>query len=155
MPVDLYGVLLFLHVLAAAFWAGGALMGYVLSERMYATTDRTALRGLLEQSESIGKTYFMPAALTTLIAGILLVVDGEWGWDEPFVIVGFIGIIATIIVGAVLMTPKERALSEALSSPTPDEGAVRSAFAQIRTLSRIDLALIVIIIFFMTAKPGT
>lgn len=152
--MDLYGVLLFVHVLAVAVWAGGAVMTNVLAERMYASRDKAALRGLLAQSERIGKTYFMPSAVIALISGIVLVLQ-RWTWEEPFVVVGIVGLVATVVVGAILLTPKEKALMEALSSPDPDDGKVRAAFAQIRTLSRIDMALLVIIIFFMTAKPGT
>jgi uncharacterized membrane protein len=153
--VDLYDLLLFVHVLAAAVWTGGALMSYVLAERMFATTDRTALRNLLDQAEKVGMTYFMPASLTTLVAGILLVLEGGWGWGEVFVSAGLVLIVATIVVGAVLMTPREKALAEALNTPDSSDADVRSAFMKIRTLSRIDVALLVIAIFFMTVKPGT
>lgn len=153
--MDLYGVLLFLHVLAAAFWAGGALMGYVLVERMNATNERPALRVLLGQFERVGQVYFMPAGIVTLVAGLLLVWRGDWGWDQPFVMVGMLGIVITIALGAVVMPPKDQALMDALDSPNASDADVGSAFAQVRTLARIDLALLVTIIFFMTVKPGT
>ena len=153
--MDLYGFLLFLHVLAAAFWAGGALMSYVLIERMNTTNERSALRALIAQFEHVGQVYFMPAGIVTLVAGLLLVWRGDWGWDQPFVMVGMVGIVITIVLGAAVMPPKDRALVEALDSPDSTDGAVRAAFAQVRTLARIDLALLVVIIFFMTVKPGT
>ena len=153
--MDLYGFLLFLHVLAAAFWAGGALMSYVLVERMNATNERSALRVLLAQFERVGQVYFMPAGVVTLVAGLLLVWRGDWGWDEPFVMVGMLGIVITIVVGAVLMPPTDQALVAALEAADSNEGDVRTAFAQMRNLARIDLALLVVIIFFMTVKPGT
>ena len=153
--MDLYRLLLFVHVLAAGIWVGGAVTTYLLGERMYATNDRGALRTMLAQYEKMGQFLFMPAALGTLIAGLLLVWEGSWDWTEPFVLVGLLGIVATIFVGAIALTGKEKAFEEALEKPETSETDLRALFMQVRTLSRIDVGLIVVIIFFMTVKPGT
>jgi uncharacterized membrane protein len=153
--VDTYELLLFLHVLGAALWAGGAVIYYVLVERMNVASDRQALSGLLSHSEKVGQFYFMPAALVTLIAGIFLVLRGDWRWSEPFVIVGLVGVAITVVVGAILSTPREKALEEALSSPNSSYDDVRRAFGPVRAIARLDVLLLVVIIFFMTVKPGT
>ena len=153
--MDEYGLLLFLHVLGAVLWAGGVAIYYVLIERMNSVQDRTSLRGLLEHLEKIGFAYFMPVSITTLLAGIFLVIRGEWDWSEPFVMVGLIGIVITIVVGAVLSTPREKALMEALNRPEATDAEVRQAFSAVRVIARVDLGLLLIVIFFMTVKPGT
>jgi uncharacterized membrane protein len=153
--VDEYGLLLFLHVLGAAFWAGGVVIFYLLMTRMNAASDRDSLRGLLAHSEKLSFGFFMPVSLVTLIAGISLVLRGDWQWSEPFVIVGLAGIATTVILGAVLSVPREKALMETLSRPGASDNEIRSAFLSLRTISQLDLLVLVVVIFFMTVKPGT
>lgn len=153
--MDLYGVLLFFHVLGAALWMGGVAIYYVLITRMNSMNDRGAMRGLMSHAEKVGFAYFMPAALTTLIAGIALVLKGDWEWSEPFVLVGLVGIALTIVVGAVVSTAREKAFIEVLERPDASDADIRTVFLPVRAIARMDLALLLVIIFFMTVKPGT
>jgi uncharacterized membrane protein len=153
--MDLYGLLLFVHVFAAATWVGGALMFYVLAESAYGSRDRSTVAGILRLSEKLGMNFFIPFSLLAVIAGILLVIDGAWGWTEPFVLGGLVGVVLTTIVGAVFGTGAEKAVLTALENPETTEAELGSAVARMKVFARLDMALLIIVVFLMTAKPGT
>src|SRR5918996_3098273 len=90
--MSLYEILVFVHVLAVATWVGGAIMLHVIAEKTIASNDPARVGGLLAQAEVLGQRYFGPASLVTLAAGVWLVIEGSWGWTEPFVLVGLGGI---------------------------------------------------------------
>lgn len=79
--MTLYELLLFVHVLAAATWVGGAAMLKVQSARaLRSDPDRAAELAL--ETERMGTTVLMPASIVLLVAGVWLVFEGDWGFER-------------------------------------------------------------------------
>lgn len=153
--MSLYEILLFGHVLAVIIWVGGATMFHVLAERVVASDDPARVSSLLAESEHLAKTYFIPSTLTALVLGVWLVLEGDWGFTEPFVIGGIVGIVTTIIIGAGILGPTSARLAARVTETGGLDQGVREGLAKLRNISRLDLVLLVIVVFLMTVKPGT
>lgn len=153
--MSLYEILLFVHVLAVITWVGGAIMFDVLAERAVKSDDAARVAGHLGESEHLAKTYFIPTSLITLAAGIWLVFEGDWGFTQPFVIGGLVGIVTTIVIGAGILGPTSARLAAQAASAGRLDQELKDGLAKLRNISRLDLAVLVVVIFLMTVKPGT
>jgi hypothetical protein len=67
-----YAFFTFLHVTAVIIWVGGAATLAVINLRLEREPDLGALRFLSRQSGFLGRAVMGPAALVTLIAGLVL-----------------------------------------------------------------------------------
>ena len=153
--MSLYEILLFVHVLAAAIWVGGATMFHVMVERAAAADDPVRIKGLMGDAEHLAKTYFIPSTITVLVIGIWLVLEGNWGFDQPFVLGGIAGLVITTAVGAGVLGPTSMRIAARITEVGGLDQDIRDRIAKLKTISRADLLLLVIIVFLMTTKPGT
>lgn len=153
--MDFYSVLLFVHVLAAALWVGGGVMLHVIAERAVASDDPARIGTLLVDAEHTGKTYFAPASGVTLVAGIALVLRGDWGWDHIFILGGILGIVVSMVIGFGGIQPASVKVGQALGAGGGITEDVRAGLKKIQTLSRIDTLILIVVIFLMTNKPGS
>ena len=153
--MSLYEILLFVHVLAAMIWVGGATMFHVMVERAAAADDPLRIKGLMGDAEHLAKTYFIPSTITVLVIGIWLVLEGSWGFDQPFVIGGIAGLVITTVVGAGVLGPTSMRIAGRITEVGGLDQDIRDQIAKLKNISRADLLLLVIIVFLMTTKPGT
>ncbi|MDQ3962950.1 MAG: DUF2269 family protein [Actinomycetota bacterium] len=153
--MSLYEILLFVHVLAVAIWVGGATMFHVLIERAAAADDPVRIKGLMGEAEHLAKTYFIPSTIIVLVMGIWLVLEGSWGFDEPFVLGGIVGIVITIAVGAGVLGPTSMRIAARITEVGGLDQGIRDQMAKLKNISRADLLLLAVIVFLMTTKPGT
>ncbi len=153
--MSLYEILLFVHVLAVIIWVGGATMFHVLASRSVASDDASRVTALLAESEHLAKTYFIPSSVTALVSGVLLVIEADWGFSEPFVIGGIVGIVASIGIGAGILESMTARLAARVAGAGGLDQEAKDGLAKLRNISRLDLLIPVIVVFLMTAKPGT
>lgn len=153
--MDLYSILLFVHVLAIATWIGGAIMIHVITEQTVATNDVVRIKGFVDQAEVLGKRYFAPASGIALLSGIWLVLEGDWGFGQPFVLVGLGGLALSTVLGMGVLEPTATKLKAAFAVTDTLTEEIKGGIDRIRTISWIDIGILVIVVFFMTVKPGT
>ena len=153
--MDLYTVLLFVHVLAAALWVGGGVMLHLIAERAVKSEDATRIGTFLADAEHTGKTFFGPASGVTLLAGIWLVFEGDWGWDHVFILGGILGILVSMGIGFGGIQPASMKVGQALATGGTVTDEVRAGLKRIQTLARIDTLILIVVVFLMTNKPGS
>ena len=152
--MTLYELLLFVHVLAAATWVGGAVMLKVQSSRaLRSDPDRAAELAL--ETERVGTTVLMPGSIVLLVAGLWMVFEGDWGFGPLWVKLGLGIYVVSAVAGAVLLGPLYKQVGELRAERGPGDAEVTSRLQRIATLSWIDLGLLVAAVFVMTVKPGT
>jgi len=148
-----YEILKFVHVLAVVVWVGGAVMFHVLAGRAGASNDAARVQALLGESEHLAKVYYMPASITTLVFGLLTVINGDLGFDHFWILGGIAGIVISIILGAGILGPTGAKLGERIPTSGLD-AEVQAGLRKMRNVSSIDLLILVAIIFLMVVKPG-
>lgn len=155
VSVRLYEVLLFMHVLSAAVWFGGAVMFHVLAGRAAMSNDPSRISSLLRDAEFLGKRYFGPASGVTLVAGLWLVFEGGWGFGQIFVLGGLAGLVLSTVLGFALIEPVAKKVTAALAGNATVTEDVSNGLVRIRNMSRIDLLILLTVLFLMTVKPGS
>ncbi len=141
------------HILMAIIWVGGGFAGQILVSRMR-KADPVRMVKTAADLEWIGAHVFLPASLVLLGAGLWMVFSFEiWQLSDPWVLIGLFGFLATVVTGAGFLGPqtkKVRALVEEKGAEDPD---VQTAMSRLFLISRIDLAVLMLIVVNMAVKP--
>jgi uncharacterized membrane protein len=152
---DLYSILLFLHITGAIVWVGGAVTLQVLAVLIIRTNDLNRLVAFAAETEFVGTRIFVPASLVVVLCGIGLVLKGSWGFDHIWVALALAAFAFSFVSGTFYISPqtaKTRALLVA-NNGEPNE-AVAQRINNILRVSRIELVILVFIVFLMVFKPG-
>jgi uncharacterized membrane protein len=152
--VTWYEFWLFLHVTAVITWVGGAATVQVFGILTKRAGDPAKSAFFARSVSWTVMRVFLPASALALASGVGLVEEGNWDWDEPFIAFGLIAWAAVSLVGFGYLG---RAIGEA-GGRLEAEGPSPALGLRLRTLvwlSRLLLAVLVVIVFMMTVKPGT
>jgi uncharacterized membrane protein len=145
---------LFLHVLGAITWVGGAGAVQVFGILTKRAADPAKTVFFIRNVAWTVTRVFLPAALLVFVSGVGLLETGFWEWSDEFVVVGIVLWAAVSIVAFGFLG---RAMGRA-GSQLEAEGPSPPLMMKIRNLvwtSRILLGTLVVIVFVMTVKPGT
>ncbi len=148
-----YEVLLALHVGGAVIWVGGGTALAIIGARFAHVGDATALKGLFQQAGWLSTRVFTPVSLLVLVFGILLVIEGPWSFDQLWVVLGLAGFAVTFFTGFFLLMPRANTINDLINR---EEGMTAEAAAAIRDvflLTRIDYAVLFIVVVDMALKP--
>ena len=145
----LYDVVLWLHITAVVV-AFGALFAYPVFLAVVARAPIAQRAAFHHAQIAFSKRVTGPTIGVILLAGVYLATDAEL-WSKVWVTVPFVLLFVIAGLGATLLRRGEEAL--VATSEAGDEAAYAAALATLRTWTYVTLALIVIAIFFMTAKP--
>ncbi|MBK5267155.1 MAG: hypothetical protein JJE47_06945 [Acidimicrobiia bacterium] len=144
----MHGLLLWIHILAAAVWIGAATAVVYLAPSM----AQNAITGQVFATEwvAMGRKLFTPAAIVSLATGIGLVVDGTTSFSAGFVSIGFLMVIVGAAVGIRVNAPAGRQIAAAHES-----GAETAAlYARVRMIGLVELALLAFTVYAMATKLG-
>ena len=149
LALTLYAVVLWLHI-TAVIVAFGALFAYPILLAVNAQAPLEQRATIHRAQIAFSKRVTGPAIGVVLLAGIYLATDAEV-WDEPWVGISFVLLFVIAGLGATVLRRGEERLVE--RSEAADGPGYQSTLATVRTWVYVTLALIVIAIFFMAAKP--
>jgi hypothetical protein len=100
-------------------------------------------------------TVFTPASVLVLLLGIAMVwYSPAWEVGQLWVILGLIGIANTIVVGAAFLGPEAGRLARLTEERGPDDPEVLRRVQRVFTISRYDLAVLLLVVVDMVIKPG-
>ena len=74
---------------------------------------------------------FMPSSIVVLLAGIALVLEGSWGFDQLWILIGLAGIAFSIVTGAAFVGPESGRMKALLESRTFEDPEVQSRLNRI------------------------
>jgi Predicted integral membrane protein (DUF2269) len=147
--VALYDIVLWVHITAVVV-AFGALFAYPIFLAVNARFPIAQRAGFHHAQIAFSKRVTGPAIGVVLLAGIYLATDGEV-WDQPWVGASLVLLFVIAGLGATVLRRGEEGLVAAAESG--DEAAYDRTLATVRTWTFVTIALIVVTIFLMAAKP--
>jgi Sec-independent protein secretion pathway component TatC len=149
LATTLYDVVLWVHITAVLI-AFGALFAYPVFLAVVAKAP-IAQRATFHHAQiAFSKRVTGPTIGVILLAGVYLATDADL-WSETWVTVPFVLLFVIAGLGATLLRRGEESL--AATSEAGDEAGYSAALGKVQTWTYVTLALIVIAIFFMAAKP--
>jgi uncharacterized membrane protein len=149
-----YDAYLFVHIAAAVIWVGAGFLLTVLAYRTERASDDARIKNLLDDSNALGTRLFIPASLTVVVFGILMIADGPWTFGYLWIVLGLLGYAATFVTGAFVLKPWGERIEAMIKR---DGGLTPAAMTEIRKLlwlGRIDLVTLFLVIFDMAVKPS-
>jgi uncharacterized membrane protein len=149
-----YELWLFLHIVAAVVWIGGAIAAQVFGVLAKRSGDPSRTAAFGRDLGLVALRVFLPASLAVFVTGVLLVEDGNWSWDEPFVL---FGVVAWAAVSLTAFGYVMRAMGRA-GARMAAEGPSEELLAQVNRLvllARVLILVLFAIVFMMVTKLGT
>ena len=147
--VRLYDMVLWVHITAVVV-AFGALFAYPVFLAVNARAPLGERAGFHELQIAFSKRVTGPVIGVVLLAGAYLATDADL-WSAPWVDAPFVLLLVIAGIGATLLRRSEEGMLA--SARQGDQAGYAAALATARTWTWVTLALIVVTIFLMTAKP--
>jgi uncharacterized membrane protein len=150
-----YDWLKLIHVLAAITWVGGAIFVQIYATRLMRQKEPLRLAGFAKDIGELGMKVFMPASLTVVLVGIVMVIYTPlMDFTDAWIAIGLIGAAATFITGAFVIGPQSAKLGALAQERGPEDPEVQRGIERIFKISRVDVTVIVLIVVDMVLKPG-
>jgi uncharacterized membrane protein len=140
------------HILCAVIWVGGSFMTQLFAIRTRSHGPE-AIAVFSKDTEVLGQRTFLPASLVLLGTGIWLVSRDVFTLDD-WVVYGLIVIGISIVTGAGFLGPESGRLGRLIEERGGDDPEAQRRIARIFLVSRIELVLLISVVFVMTLKPG-
>jgi len=150
---DWYLVFETIHVVAAVVWVGGGSMITLLAWRASRAKDTAQLLQIGKQAEWLSTRIFVPASLTVLAMGIVLMHKADFSYGEFWTLFGVIGWAVSFVVGAAFLGPQGGKLGRLMETRGPDDPEVAARLDVIINVARTDAVLVLLIAADMVAKP--
>ena len=149
-----YELLLTLHILGAALWFGSGLAITVISLRLLAAEPDTFGSFSLNAGWWAGRAH-PAAALVILLAGFGMVADADLSLGEAWISIALAGWIVLMALGGAGISRTGTELTKAYErSGGALTAEVRGIADRLLLFTRIETAILVVIIAVMVAKPG-
>jgi uncharacterized membrane protein len=149
-----YELLLFAHIFGAVTWVGGALSSQVLAAPVRATNDPPAPVSFAHDVEWIGLRVFLPASIVLLLSGIGLVLEGDWGFSTMWVLLGLAAYALSVVTGALFLAPESGRITALLDARGAEDQEVQNRIHRVFLTSRIELMVLILIVFDMVVNRG-
>jgi uncharacterized membrane protein len=155
LALTLYSVVLSVHIMAVVI-AFGTTFAYPAFMPWARKHHPAAMPVIHEMSGRLGRLVMSPAMVIVLLAGIYLASDAD-AWSESWVSVPLVILLVIGGLGGMFFAPNERKLGELARRDLADGGALSAEydelFRRVAIAGFATMALVLIAIFFMAAKP--
>ena len=148
-----YELLLTLHILAIATWFGSGAALVVLGFRTLRTGPEVYGSFIVPAAWWAGRAH--PGSGVVLIAtGFAMVADADLSLGDTWLVLGLIGWVVATAIGGALIGRTADQLVKRIEGGTLTAEELSEPAGRILLYSRIELAVLVLLIADMVAKPG-
>jgi uncharacterized membrane protein len=149
----LYDWLLFLHILAAMVWVGGAAALTVLGTHVVRRGDPDAVARFIGSLRVVGPAVLAPAVAALLGFGIWLVIDSDaWDFGQTWIVLALAVFAAAFVVGAAFQS--RAAIRGERAAAAGDHSEALSQLHRWAWGMGLILVLLVVATWDMVIKPG-
>jgi uncharacterized membrane protein len=149
--VTWYEFFLFVHITAAVIWLGGAFTFQMYGWVVRRGGDPGEIALFAGRAGHLSERMFVPASRTVILAGIALMINGNWDWGQLWVIFALVTFAASFLTGVLVISPMAKRIP--VVGPTTPAG--QALIERLFTILRIDLCFMYAIVFAMVVKPTT
>jgi uncharacterized membrane protein len=151
----LYDGLLFVHIVAAVIWVGGAVMINILGSRAARSRDPVRMATIAREGEFVGQRVIAPTTLVLLAMGLWMVaVNDGWTIGQTWIILALVGFGITFLSGALFFGPEAGRIGKGVDERGPDDPDIQRRIRRLIALGRFDIVLLVLTMADMVFKPG-
>lgn len=148
-----YEVLLFLHIAAVIVWLGGGVLFFFLFLRSKLAPDPVLAERVGAHTPWLAKRLFIPSSFAVLVLGILLTLEGPWGFGDLWIVIGLAGWATSFVVGIGVIEPTTTKMHAAIEAHGPEHPSVGGFARRLDGLAAFDMTLLFAIVWDMALKP--
>ena len=150
----IYNLFKYLHIIAVIVWIGATFTLTLLNGRIAAAGDRQALMTLSRHSGFIGRAVVAPAATTTLITGVVMVLNSSLRFSMLWITWGLGGIfVSGLVIGAMFMRRTGQELLKLAPTASSDDPRVAQLQRRLAILNIINLLVLLSVEAAMVFRP--
>lgn len=149
MP-ELVTPLKIVHILSAVV-ALGSNITYVFWLR-WARGDRDRLRFALDGISRLDRTFANPAYALLLLSGLGMVLSGAFRFEQTWIAAGLALYLVAALIGGFVFTPLLRR-QRAEAERDPHSSAYAAIERRTSLMGSLSIAIVVVIVMLMVAKP--
>jgi uncharacterized membrane protein len=147
--------LVFFHILGAIVWVGAVILMNAMIARASRAPDRAAVLRLSRELEWVGPRLIGPSALVVIGVGIWLVLKDEWvGFSQVWIWLSLVLVAISMIRNGVYAAPESKRISRLAEERGAEDHEVRGRFNRLVWFGRLDLLILVAVLWLMVFKPG-
>jgi uncharacterized membrane protein len=142
-----------IHVLFAVIWIGGGALLTVYGLRAERAHDPGEILQVARMATFAGERIFAPSGIIVFAAGMGMVLNASMDFNQFWLIFGLIAFAATFLTGIAVLGPRAKRLKEIVAAEGPEAPETQAAISQILLIARFDIAMLLLVIIDMVAKP--
>ena len=148
--VDMYELLVVIHILSAMVWIGGALVMLVTFRNIKRSEGQAVSDRTLGRVERASDLIFLPTPILVIATGLtMVIVSDAWAFSQLWVYLAIGLFVIVLILGAGFGDRMERQMKQAR-----EEGrSLPGVFDRFLRLGFIEMGVVVVIVFLMVYKP--
>jgi uncharacterized membrane protein len=149
----MYQVLLYIHVICAVIWVGGAVTLQGLALLVSRSDDPAEVPRMARYMDKLGTRLFLPAAVVLFVAGAWMTID-RWNFGQAWVAIAIALWIASALSGSLYLGPTAKRVAALFEAEGPTSQGARQLLGRIFIVSRLEVLSFAIVIAMMVFKPG-
>src|SRR6476659_983337 len=153
VPDHWYGLFKAIHVTFSVLWVGGGVILTILAIVAERSSDPLQIANVARQAATVGEKFFAPIGLVTFLMGLAMMLNTNWGWGHFWVVVGMIGYATTFGIGIGLISPTVKKLQAVIETNGPTHPDSIALIKRVMLITRVDAALLLIVVLDMVTKP--
>jgi uncharacterized membrane protein len=148
-----YFVFKMLHVGAAVVWVGGGVFITVIAVLAELARDDDQLLQIGHWAETVAGRLFPVMSFVVLGFGIAMTSNGDIPYNQFWIVFGLIAWALSAATGILFLGPESKRLNRAAAAHGPQSPEVQARLRRILLVVRVDVALMLLIVFDMVVKP--
>ena len=130
-------------------WLGGAFTFQMYGAVVRRGGDPEEMARFAGRAGMLSERMFVPASFVVVLAGVGLMIDGDWDWDQLWVTFALITFAASFVTGLFVIGPMAKRVPVVGPTTPAGQALIQRLFA----ILRVDLVFMYAIVFAMAVKP--
>jgi uncharacterized membrane protein len=148
-----YTVFKTVHVTFAVLWVGGGVLLTILALMAERRNDPAELATIARQAATVGEKYFSTSGVIVVAMGVAMMINGDLPWSTFWIDFGLAVFAVSFLTGIVVLGPQSRRLHAIIDEKGALAPEAQEGIKKILLIARVDVALLLIVVVDMVAKP--
>lgn len=148
-----YELLTFLHISTSIIWLGAGFLFVVLVFGAERSGDQAKEAGHHQDVARLAPRLFIPASMSTLLLGILLVIEGSWNLDQLWIVIGLAGWTCAFVLGFFYFRPEGERIGALMAEHGPGQPEIERRIRRLNMIDRFQLSILFVVVAAMVIKP--
>ena len=141
------------HIVAAIIWLGAGFLMTLMIFGARSRGDRDTELAEQQSLEYLAPRLFIPASLSTLIFGILLVIEEFWTFGELWIVIGLAGWAIAFVLGFFYFRPEGERIGSLVDERGGRDPEVDRRLFTVSVVDRVQVLILFLVVADMVLKP--